>query len=106
LLISAASVLLTVGWIPEDKVVPEEWSSLSLPLETLFSSEFPKSIRTFGFCPGTFPLNLRSRRCTGDLYDCSCHGGKQLILYHRGLGHSAKPCSLSALTGSPMLALR
>jgi hypothetical protein len=104
LLTSAASVPLTLGWIPEGKEVPRELSSLSLPLGTLFSREFPKFIRTNSFCPGTCSLNLRRRRCTSDPHDCSCHGDKQVILHP--VGHSAKLCSLSDLTGSPMLALR
>ena len=74
--------------------MPGELTPLSQPLGTLLSSESPKSIRTVGFCPGTCLLRLMRRRCTGDPHECSCHGGKQLILHPVGHGHSAKGCDL------------
>ena len=39
MLTAAASVPLTLGWIPEGREVPGELSLLSQPLDTLFSYE-------------------------------------------------------------------
>ena len=87
LLTSAESVPLTLGWIPENKEKHGELSTLSLLLGTLFLSESPMSIRALDFCPGTSALRLRRRRYTGDIYNCSCYGGKQLTLYPIGHGN-------------------
>lgn len=39
----------------------------------------PKPIRRVELCPGTCSLILMSRRCPGDLPNCSCHDNAHLV---------------------------